>query len=156
MGNFLEKLPARNINDGREMAKAIIAGIHKGGGQRPLSLRKRASGSQEPDLATLRLRKSAGLVGASVDSVEAIKKILVLPPQSHNGQWGGATADTGATNDWHDETKPTAKPSIMGGHNSTNQIPDNDPRISAAVAEVKGDPTIEAIKLDWKRAKGLA
>lgn len=95
--------------------------------------------------------------GAFIDGdagLPAIKKALSFPPQSSNSTWNDEHADTGATNDWHDQTENGATVSHVGGF-TDRAVGAGDPRISAAVsaAKTQRDAAVDAIKADWARQR---
>ena len=64
-------------------------------------------------------------------------------PENRNGNWDDAHADTGATNDWHDQIVPSTKPTLVGGQ------PIGTPSTS------QRDAAIDAIKRDLSKPKRL-
>jgi len=79
-----------------------------------------------------------------------------FPPESANATWTRELANTGASNRWSDEQTASPSPSIVGGHNDRNVVPD-DARIAAAIAAsgtTSRDRAVAAIKMDyWKQRK---
>jgi hypothetical protein len=111
------------------------------------------------DRAGMRIRPSAGLtieddrIGDA--SVEAIRKVhalgpgklekgIGLPPKSSNITDRGGLADTGATNDWRDETAPHEKPTRLGPAHSAS-IHDASPLPTQKDAQGLG-ASLDAIK----------
>jgi hypothetical protein len=45
----------------------------------------------------------------------ALNDIGTKPPNSANANWNDVHADTGATNDWRDQSVPNVKPTLVGG-----------------------------------------
>jgi hypothetical protein len=92
------------------------------------------------------------------DSVAAIKKALQMPPQSF-----GSTSESkptgryGATNDWHDQSAPSARPTMIGGFSDRN-VAAGDARITVAVGSAtksNRDLAVDAIKRDLMRPKRM-
>jgi hypothetical protein len=64
----------------------------------------------------------------------ALNDVGTKPPQSGNGTWNDAHADTGAANAWRDQPEPTLRPTLVGSQSTTT--PSQLTR-DAAVAAIK-------------------
>ncbi len=88
--------------------------------------------------------------GRSADEVRIGKRMrnmrkVGFPPNSSNGISGGAIADTGASNDFHDQRWTPPKPNVIGGQVVTDVS--RSPNIQAV---------LDALKQDMSKPKRMA
>jgi hypothetical protein len=116
------------------------------------------------------MRKSAGISSAAwrqmswpqrcealgitrkADSTVRFSSAPVFPANSDNGEWGGAIAPTGASNNFRDEATQRPATELVGGYTDSALGPD-DPRVQAAVNAVNRDAAVDAIKIDWAKRR---
>jgi hypothetical protein len=73
----------------------------------------------------------------------ALNDIGTKPPQSRNGTWNGGIANTGASNDWRDQSEPTLRPTMVGAQTTTTP------------SQLTRDAAVDAIKFALRKPQKM-